>query len=231
MLIGAREIGGYDPAIPRRTAEFLAFSQEQSPDQVSQYPRFASIPNLFALLRFDLGIFVEEGRLQGIGATVTPLERVVLVERFEIAVPRDSLLVRLFDSAFDFHHTVLLEEEPRPIPETGGASGSAAVVEDRGDVVILHASTQAPAILLITDAYHPFWSARAVPGSAQDRYDVLPADHMVRAIPLAAGEHDIELAYRVPGFAAAVTVSLLSLAVAVGMAAAGMRRRGVGESV
>ena len=44
----------------------------------------------------------------------------------------------------------------------------------------------AVAVLLVTDAYAKGWRARALPGSAQATYDVLPADYTLRGIPLAA---------------------------------------------
>jgi hypothetical protein len=82
----------------------------------------------------------------------------------------------------------------------------------------------APAILLVTDAWHPFWRAESLPGSAQSRYDVLPADGMLRAVPLAAGAHRFRMEYRIPGFAAACGVS--AIAWALWLAVVAFPRRG-----
>jgi hypothetical protein len=65
--------------------------------------------------------------------------------------------------------------------------------------------------MVVTDAYHPFWRAEAVVGSSQSTYDVMPADYILRAIPLERGEHRIRLEYRIPGWELAATFSVVSL--------------------
>jgi hypothetical protein len=52
-----------------------------------------------------------------------------------------------------------------------------------------------PQGLLVTDAYSTGWRARALEPGPQPTYQVLPADHTLRAIPLAAGKHHLILEY------------------------------------
>ena len=50
--------------------------------------------------------------------------------------------------------------------------------------------------LEFTDAYSRDWHATGAPGSAQPKYDILPANYVLMGIPLSAGHHTIELEYR-----------------------------------
>jgi uncharacterized membrane protein YfhO len=84
------------------------------------------------------------------------------------------------------------------------------VTDSTTDSLTIEADTPAPALLLITDTYSRDWHARPLPGSTQARYDVLPADYIVRAIPLAAGHHHLILEYAPPSFRQGLAISLLA---------------------
>jgi hypothetical protein len=143
----------------------------------------------------------------------------------EVIPGRTEILARLAAPDFDFRRRVLLEGACDPLPEPGGAAGRAAVVEESTDHMIVEAEVSAPALLLITDAYHPFWTAESLPGSAQAKYEILPANWALRAVPLQAGRHRIRLEYRVPGLGAAMTVSLLAAVALIVLGAAVVFRR------
>jgi hypothetical protein len=88
---------------------------------------------------------------------------------------------------------VVLESPPNPAPRRG-ATGSAHVTRrDLGRLEIT-ADVTAPAILLITDAYSGGWTARSKADGAL--YDLLPANHALRAVPLDAGHHELIVEYR-----------------------------------
>jgi uncharacterized membrane protein YfhO len=67
--------------------------------------------------------------------------------------------------------------------------------------------------LLITDSYSRGWRALALPGSTQARYEVMPANYCLRAIPLAAGHHLLRLEYSPLGFRVGKVISIAALAV------------------
>jgi uncharacterized membrane protein YfhO len=71
----------------------------------------------------------------------------------------------------------------------------------------------APTLLFITDAYSSGWRALPLAGSSQSRYQIMPANHCLRAIPLAAGRHLIRLEYSPLGFRVGRVVSFAALAV------------------
>ena len=71
----------------------------------------------------------------------------------------------------------------------------------------------APSLLLITDAYARGWRALALPGSAQARYEVMPANYCLRVIPLAAGHHLLRVEYSPSGYRLGKAVSIAAWAV------------------
>ena len=70
----------------------------------------------------------------------------------------------------------------------------------------------APAILLQTDLYTANWRVRALPGSVGSDYELIPADYILRAMPLTPGTHRLRIEYRPLGFALGKWVSLATLA-------------------
>jgi hypothetical protein len=59
----------------------------------------------------------------------------------------------------------------------------------------IEADTERPVILLITDAFTPSWRAVALPGSVQTSYKLLPANYILRAVPLLVGHHHLRIEY------------------------------------
>jgi hypothetical protein len=167
----------------------------------------------FALVRLEKAF-----RLEGDSLVVTPavepaFPRIVFAHRHEVLTGRDAVLHRLFSDAFDPHQSVILESEPTPRPSPSSDSVNRAdVIEESTDHLMIHARVSEPALMVVTDAYHPFWRAEALAGSAQSTYEVMPADYVLRAIPLERGEHRIRLEYRIPGWRLAAAFSIASLA-------------------
>jgi hypothetical protein len=65
--------------------------------------------------------------------------------------------------------------------------------------------------LLITDEYAASWHAVSLPGSTQPHYDLLPANYVLRAVPLAAGHHLLRVEYRPVAFTIGKWLSLISM--------------------
>jgi uncharacterized membrane protein YfhO len=113
--------------------------------------------------------------------------------------------------AFDPRQQVILETTPDPAPVKGKATGTATVTEEGTDYLIVEANLPAPAILLITDNYSSGWRAVALPGSSQEHYDLLPANYILRAVPLGAGNHRLRIEYEPLGYRIGKWISLVSL--------------------
>jgi uncharacterized membrane protein YfhO len=74
--------------------------------------------------------------------------------------------------------------------------------------------TDRNALLLITDNYSTGWRivARETPPPAQKRYEILPANHTLMAVPLTAGRHHLRLEYSPLAFRIGMWISVVSLA-------------------
>jgi hypothetical protein len=89
----------------------------------------------------------------------------------------------------------VLESEPAIKPQPGGESGTVDIESISTDELHINATVPAPTILLVTDNYSRLWRATPLSPGPQASYDVLPADWVLRAIPLQAGTHHIRLRY------------------------------------
>ncbi len=205
MTYGFDNITGYDPLGIRRFEEL----SERARTPGAEYP---PLP-LLRLLRCRF--VLEAARQPPVAEVRDPMRPVELVGRYTLAT-RDQALTRVCEATFDPTSEVILETAPDPLPQEGG--GTARVLSRTTDRIEIEASANHPTLLLITDAYSADWRARALAGSAQQRYDVLPADGALRAIPLSAGHHHLVLEYRPAGWLAGVWATAIS---SIGMLAVG----------
>jgi len=81
--------------------------------------------------------------------------------------------------------------------------------------------TGASGLLMLNEAYYPAWKAyvdsRPVP--------LYAADHLLRAVPVPAGEHTVELRYESWSLRARVAVSLIAYLALIALTVARVRRR------
>jgi hypothetical protein len=211
MTNGTLEVLGYDPTVLRRTSDFHRLVS------AADDPEYENISPLYALLRLGTVVAPRGERVMSRRARERPLPRLALLGEYEYAESREGLLRKLTAPGFDFRSRVLLERVPDPRPVAAGAAGEARVVSESTDHLEIEANVPAPAVLLITDAYHAFWTAG-------ESYEVLPANGMLRAVPLAAGRHRIRLEYRVPGFGVARALSGAAWLLWIGLAVREARR-------
>ncbi|MFA5293551.1 MAG: hypothetical protein WC496_11020 [Phycisphaerae bacterium] len=211
MMDGRFDIWGDDPGVLRRYAEFMAFSQGLDPNMATQYVKFSRKHRFFSLLRLRYIILHENGQPQLVTLSEPVLPRLLLVRDFQVAKDRDSIF-RLLDSPeFDPNRTVVLESPPQPLPQPSENQGTAKIVDESTDYLTIEADIDSPAILLVTDAYHPNWKVKALSGSSQSKYELLPADYVLRAVPLNKGTHRFRMEYRPKIFTAGMWISVVSL--------------------
>ena len=75
---------------------------------------------------------------------------------------------------------------------SGGAPGSATVTLDTPDRVVVEASADGPALLVLTDTFAPGWEARVGGEDAP----ILPAYRALRGVVIQAGSSTVEFVYR-----------------------------------
>jgi len=226
FLLGAADIWGNDPALLKRYAELIAFSQGIKPDLASQNVDFHSVSPFFPLLRLSY-IFTQNAA--GVHEYPVPgaMDRVQLISRYRVVSGRDAAFAAMSQSTFDPRSTVILEQALKPsfnsslvervVPfspslHRTSPDAPARVISSSADAFTVEANTSSPTLLLVADAFSRDWHATALPGSAQQDYTVMPADYAFRATPLAAGHHLIRFEYRPRGLALGAAISILAWA-------------------
>ncbi|MBX7259484.1 MAG: hypothetical protein K1Y02_24200 [Candidatus Hydrogenedentes bacterium] len=203
-------VWGSDPIMLDRYAQLVAaagYPIEMRPEEVS--PMLDR--HLLSLLRCRYYI---DGKsdMPEITEIGEPFPRFYFVHDYRV-MPKEQILDAIVDPAVDLRTTALLESEPnpQPAPKTPAAPADTVnVLESSTDFVTIEASLGNPAILINTDAYSIGWRAASVGDSPQSSYEILPAFHGLRAIPLAAGRHTIRLEYAPRAFDVGVWVSGVS---------------------
>jgi hypothetical protein len=206
FLLGKGDMWGNNPTVLRRYAEFMSFTQNQDPGHATQYVGFQHLSPLFALMRFQFAVMPDGRQMKVVQGPVPPLPHVLLVPEAKVFTGRDEIFATMSDPVFDPQQTVILETAPSPAPQSG-AKGSAKIVSSGPGELTIEADTDKPAILLVTDLYAHGWRIDALPGSVQQKYDLLPGDYILRATPLQAGHHELRMVYAPDAWPAGVAVS------------------------
>jgi hypothetical protein len=209
MSLPAQDVWGYDPGIPLRYTELLEFARAMDPAvwarlRLSHSERLLSMFRLrYAFDRREGQPYILEGR--------NDLPHLLLLRRYRVLKEPHEMLSALTNAAFNPREEVLLEATPDPPPVPAGPDGTARIVDSSTDYLTVEAHVNSPSILLVTDNYLDGWRARALPGSVQADYRVMPGDYCLRAIPLAAGYHFFRLEYHPRAFEWGKWISLASL--------------------
>jgi hypothetical protein len=98
---------------------------------------------------------------------------------------------------------LVVEDPSRPIPENAVVAGSATIVTDLPERVVVQTQSAAPAYLLLTDTFDPGWSATLDGQSVPIR----PAYVAFRAVALKSGQHTVVFSYQPAGFALGLSIS------------------------
>jgi hypothetical protein len=136
------------------------------------------------------------------------MPRLRLIQDYAVIQDRDEIFHMMEDPSFDPRKKVILETYPDPEPVISEKEGAARVVDSSANYLTIEADLPDPAILLITDAYSNGWHARALPGSSQQEYVVMPANYILRAIPLSRGHHRILVKYQPLAFQIGTWISV-----------------------
>ncbi|MDQ3813327.1 MAG: hypothetical protein M3347_05190, partial [Armatimonadota bacterium] len=207
----AQEIAGYEPYGLQRYADFIAFTQSDHPDGAGYH-------RLFSMLRCRY-VFIPRNQQRTSWFTVEHqdvLPHVLLLHDYAVIQGRDAIFAAMAQPTFNPRRQVILESVPQPRPEKSKTSdpkqvGTAKIVDSSTDHLTIVAELPRPAILLITDNYSAGWRAVALPDSVQQQYQLLPANYLLRAIPLGVGRHHLRVEYSPAAFRIGAVVSLASL--------------------
>jgi hypothetical protein len=108
---------------------------------------------------------------------------------------------------------LVVEDPARPLPSAAAATGTAKIVEDLPERVVIEAELESPGYLVLSDTFDPGWSVtdngRPVP--------IRPAYVAFRAIYLAAGHHTVVFTYRPAGFGLGLALSGCGVVLGLGL--------------
>jgi hypothetical protein len=226
MAMKAYDAWGYDPGLTRRYSEFMMWSMGEDPARTVEYVNFKRFHPLLAMLRVKYVVVMQQGGVLEIHAGARPpLGRLELIGAHRVLSGRDAILAAMGAAAFDPRREVILERAPEPAPVPAATPGRARILREGTDFMEIEAEIESPSVLLVTDAWTPAWRAVALEPAAAQRYELMPANYTLRAVPLDRGRHRLRLEYAPPAFRTGLLVSAAAW-VAWLVAAAWLLRRG-----
>ena len=142
------------------------------------------------------------------------LPHLLLVPNWQINPDQDTILPELKKETFNPRHTVILEAPPHfsSPSATRPTMDHVSLVNQSVNWLDIKATTTQNTILLVTDAYAKDWKVFPYADSSQQQYDVMPADYILRGIPLSPGTHHFRLEYAPDAFYRGRNISLIALA-------------------
>lgn len=152
---------------------------------------------------------------------IPTLPRVRLVGEARI-LPEEEVVPYLLSTEFRPVDEVVLTEAPE-VELPGGVVAGRIAWEEKGlNRYRLRVEAGANALLVLADNWYPAWKAR-VDGSEAP---VLRANHTLRAVPITAGTHEVEVYFDGGSLKGGLMTSLVSLLLLVGTGVLGYLKRG-----
>ena len=220
-------IGGYHAAKPRLFQDLVDRRALENP----YWMRLLNIRYLVSPQPLEIPEFrsVFQGS-QIVLENPMALPRATLVGEYRVAPNATAILDSISMGRYDSGFVTWLEQDPQLA--LGGptvALGRATLVAYRLNDVTIDVETPAPALLRLADLWYPDWVA-TVDGKPAP---ILKADYLLRAVAVPAGKHRVEMRFESKPVRAGFTLSLASLAIALGLLAVGLlarRRRPAAEA-
>lgn len=224
MTAGIRSLGGYHAAKPAAAEAVRRHLYDGLPNgPIARWLSAAAItypgrlgPESFSLLA-ERGLAVDPEGVEAAGRMIYRVEghlpRARLMSAWQPAPPApedglESFLDAVAEGRHDPGAVVVLDQAPDPLPEIGPEPlPEPEFVRDGLDQVVIRAHTPRPALLLLADLAAPGWRV-LVDG---DPARLLVADHMLRAVALPAGDHEVRFEYRDPAFIRGVRLAVAGL--------------------
>jgi hypothetical protein len=135
----------------------------------------------------------------------TALPRAYLARPVCVAGPAESLVAIQTRSFIPGEEAVV--ECTRPFALSTGEVGEVTSLASEPERVVLQVRAKAPAVVVLNDASYSGWHA-TVDGASTP---ILVANHVVRAVAIEPGTHEVIFTYRTPGLWAAICFSLIFL--------------------
>lgn len=223
MLYGLRDVTGYDGMTPRRIEQLLSpggygLNLIASGSLTLTLPWSSPLFDLLGVRRLMLPpgtdrvpphfVLDYDGPDGRVWRNPRALPRALLVPSARCVGDLDALDA-MHGGRIDFRTEVLVHDcAPLGLVDAAGGTGSARIVVDEAERVVVTTDGAQPAYLLLVDAWFPGWRAW-VDGV---EHPVWRADYAFRAVRVPAGRHEVEWRYRPASLTFGLAVSLVALA-------------------
>ncbi len=160
----------------------------------------------YDLLNSKFRIAVNEQARQIYFATALEyMPRAFVVRDMKVIADENSISAFMRSAEFDPRRTVVIEENPAIAPEQDSSTTpSSTVIESYGqNSIALKVDTRRNGILVLSEIFYPGWNAY-VDGKRQP---VMRANWSLRAVPLSAGSHSVEMRFEPASFRMGAIVS------------------------
>lgn len=197
MSLGTFEMWGYDPGLPRRYGLLVSASQGIPAEEASQYLHITNkepFARLFRMFRLRWVFVLDPQPI--VVSYPSPMPQAALIGQWKCIPKLEDQIQYAISKEFDPGRMVITETEPAIVPAGEDVQGEVKVTNIDTDTMIIEATTDKPAMLVVTDNYAKGWTASPLVDSSQREYEVMPVDVCLRGIPLAGGKHRIWLEYR-----------------------------------
>lgn len=178
--------------------------------------QFGGLPQGEAVMATTLG----GGRPYEAVYEIPTLPRARLVKEV-VVLPEEQTMEYILSPAFRPREEIVLNEAPELRPPPGPAEGDITWLEKTPNRLRLRVRSVSPAFLVVADNWYPAWRARIGDQDAP----VLRANLTLRAVPVPAGENEVEIYYDAGVLRLPLFVSLASLLVLGVLAWIGGRRK------
>ena len=195
---------------PLRLERFERFEEE-----VGSWRRWQLLNVAYVLSERDLdgpGLerVYEEGEVK-VYRVGDPLPRAWVAYDVQTASDEDALALLNSETFHPLQKAVLAAGAlPANLPQEGGLADPAQVIESRPGRLLLDVASRGDGLLVISQPYYPGWRA-SVDGEPVPIYR---ADYLLQAIQVEAGNHRVELSYRLSILPAIISLSALLVCVA-----------------
>ncbi len=161
-------------------------------------------------VKYRIEIDSTTGQPRGMREIPTPYPFARLLYDYRVIADEAELKRIMEGGEVDLSQTVLLETEPSIKPS--GSGGSAVITHYEPNGMTVKTSSETPSILLLSEIHYPAWKAY-VDGEPAE---LLRADWSLRAVPVPAGDHQVELRFESGAFSTGMIITIITLLLSVG---------------
>jgi len=163
--------------------------------------------NIFGLLRCKCLINEENASLFE-KTNVDILKRLNVFYDYRVVNNKEEIYKTLSGYDFNVFDTVILEKNPNTEIK-GEGSYNLNIMNFDENSIEFECETTKPAIILYTDNYDKGWFAYSI-DNPKERYEVLCADYIYKAIAINEGKHKIRMEYKPKNFIWGMYISIIS---------------------